>query len=674
MKIFPYILALITLVGSAFAGEADSIPPDTILTDSNSIDTLENIVIAPCEDCPDSDSTLVDSSNQSTWAAERFLEHQKAVEVLAESWRPISFHDSLTVYLLSNRLNQRRWLKMAWYHDAGDYFRSDPSFLVTDYQATPMRKTVQPFGLAGDRMNVITNGFSIRPFDHPLEPDGMFDFNDFPTALDHDVYLLPGPAGMLFGGERAVASLITRPQRETEHDPLIRFKVDKGDFAYSYARAAYNRSFRSGRQIDMSIGYRKTDGFGLNRYEDSYHYYGDFLSPLGGPYSLRLTGRLYDRASPLLLRPDNHGQAATRVRIDRELKVTINRLDQSQAGQTAVSLSHLRQASRWTSRYLADYNLTGNGGEITRQWGDGESLWDISVGGNYLTYAPESLRYYRTTGHLSLGLLKHSGPNKFSGRIEIIYDNDFKLLPSAVLMATRESGGWFWMASLGYTERAPSLHELYQPYKTAQLYSNTTFDYADRGNPNLVSEKELVGNLMLELGDTLNSARLSLTAGKLSDGINYRISRTINITEYSPSNADISFASISTNERLQFGKFISLLGGGSYNFQDHDDIEIVPYAPEYQFFAGGELNLFWRQRGIHLFAYGEVIYAGPYEGYYDTDLGETALFNAKLSFQMRSFRFFYVYQNPLNLVDLPRDQFLGIGRYIYYGFSWDFLK
>lgn len=674
MKICLYLFAMVTLVGSASGSEADSLDLDSALVDSSQIDTLEVILITPCDDCPTVDSSQTVSANQTAWAAERLREYQQAVKDSAVPWLPISFHDSLAAYLLSERLNQRRWLKMAWYHDAGDYFRSDPAYLVTDYQSTPMRKTVQPFGLSGDRMNVITNAFSIRPFDHPLEPDGMFDFNDFPTALDNDVYLLPGPTGMLFGGERAVASLITRPHRETGYDPLIRFKVDKGNYAYSYARASYNKSFRSGRQIDMSIGYRKADGIGFNRYEDAYHYYGDFLSPLGGPYSVRLAGRLYDRGSPLILRPDNNGQAAIRDRVDRELKVTVNRLDPSQTKQTAVSFTHLHQASRWSSRYLANYSYTGNGGEVSRQWATGESLWDLSAGGDYLTYAPESLRYYRTSGHLSLGLLKRGGKNIFSGRVAVVYDKDFKMLPSAVIMTTRESDNWFWTASVGYTERAPTLHELFKPYRMAQMYSNTTVDYADRGNPGLVSEKELVGNLMIEIGDTLSSARLSLTAGKIIDGINYRASQTINITEYSPSNADITFASISTNERLQFGEYISLLGGGSYNYQKHNDIDIVPYAPRYQLFGGGELNVYWRQRALHFFAYGEVVYAGPYEGYYDTDLGRTAVLNAKLSFQMRSFRFFYVYQNPINIVDLPRDQFYGSGRYVYYGFTWDFLN
>jgi hypothetical protein len=522
-------------------------------------------------------------------------------------------------------------------------------------------------------MNVITDAFSIRPFDHPLEPDGMFDFNDFPTALDHDVYLLPGPTGMLFGGERAVASLITRPQRGTKNDPLIRFKVDKGEFAYSYARASYNKMFSSGRKIDMSIGYRNADGWTSRQYEDAYHYYGDFLSPLGGQYSIRLAGRLYDRSSPLLISPDNGGQSSNRVRIDREGKVTINHLDKSRAAQTALTYTHLRQASRYTSRYIADYNYTGNGAELSRQWSRGSSLWDLSVGADYLIYAPETRRFYRTIGKLSLNWLKRNDGSSLSFKVGANYDKDFKLLPSAVALYSAENDRRLLMLSIGYAERAPKLDELYQPYHSSQMYSNVSIDYADMGNKNLVSEKELVGNLIYEIGDTLTSARLSITGGQIKDGINYRAASPTGITLFSPSNADITFASISTNERLQLGSFMALLGGAAYNYQKHDDLDVVPYAPDYQLFSGGELNLLWRQKDLRFFAYGEVVYAGPYEGYFDTALGKTAVFNAKISMQMRSFRFFYVFQNPLSTIDLPRDQFLGIGRYFYYGFTWDFL-
>ena len=86
-----------------------------------------------------------------------------------------------------------------------------------------------------------------------------------------------------------------------------------------------------------------------------------------------------------------------------------------------------------------------------------------------------------------------------------------------------------------------------------------------------------------------------------------------------------------------------------------------------------ELHVYWRQRLIHLYAYGEVVYSGPYDGYAVTDLGDQPIFNVKLSFRSRSFRFHFVIQNALGAEYQSRDWFVIPGRYSYWGFTWDFL-
>jgi hypothetical protein len=157
----------------------------------------------------------------------------------------LSFQDSLTAYYLPARWNLREDIDRSFHHDAGDYFRFDPSYFVLEPQMTPMRKTVQPFGLAGDRTGILIGGKSLHPFEHVVEPDGMLDMNDLPTALDHTVALLPGPVGMIFGAEHSVASLYTLPEKSDSTNPRSSFIVDKG--IYSYSSIPGTSSFRWAR-------------------------------------------------------------------------------------------------------------------------------------------------------------------------------------------------------------------------------------------------------------------------------------------------------------------------------------------------------------------------------------------------------------------------------------------
>jgi len=81
----------------------------------------------------------------------RRLEEFKAARQLLPR---LSFYDSLITYFASERFNRRKQIDRSVYFDAGDYFKFDPSFIIWDYQTVPLRKTVQPFGLTGSRLNI----------------------------------------------------------------------------------------------------------------------------------------------------------------------------------------------------------------------------------------------------------------------------------------------------------------------------------------------------------------------------------------------------------------------------------------------------------------------------------------------------------------------------------------
>jgi hypothetical protein len=77
---------------------------------------------------------------------------------------------------------------------------------------------------------------------------------------------------------------------------------------------------------------------------------------------------------------------------------------------------------------------------------------------------------------------------------------------------------------------------------------------------------------------------------------------------------------------------------------------------------------------MHLFAYGEIVYVGPYNGYDQLDLGQEMIANAKLSFSFGKYKMHFVFQNVLGTQYQSREYITNPGRLFYYGFTWNFLN
>ncbi|MFZ5981163.1 MAG: hypothetical protein ACOYVF_11080 [Candidatus Zixiibacteriota bacterium] len=659
-KLLVFIIAVLAVV-PVFAQEADTaeikppVPEDSVRLDGDTL-TLSD--------------TLTEAQKAEILFNERYKQYRD--EQKEAYIAPFSYFDSLVASFTSSRQNKREPIDRAYYHDAGDYFRRDPGYLVLEPQVMPMRKTVQPYGLAGDRMNVLIDRNQIKPFDWVVEPDGLMDFNDIPTALDHDVYILPGPVGSLFGGEQMVATLLTRPEQTDKLDARSTFLVDKGSFGFSNARGRYSKNFISGRKIDMSIGYRVSDGMTLHSGDDAYHYYGDFYFPVKCDYAFRATGQLYNREGYLNIRPDSLGNYVKRNRFDRFVRLSFSSSNKERTTRNELSYKHLRQGSDLNKAYYGRYNLTGHGLVLTREWNAWGHLFKIELTGDYLLFDDGYDEFNRLSSSASFNLASLKSSWKYALRTGQKHDEQFRFLPFASALLYRTGHRFLAMFSAGYGERAPSLLEQNLRVQQVSLYG-ASYVYRDSGNKDLVSEKQLTGNVTLEYGSTDNALGVEVTGGKITDGIDWRHTVESNVEIFKPVNGNINFVNTSLTGRIRLGDFIRFNGGGAYHYLDYETEENQPYAPEYQGFAGAELHLFWKQKLIDLFAYGELVYVGPYDGYIDENLGDALVFNAKLSFKMGSFRFHYVIQNVTSVIYADRDYSEFSGRYHYYGFTWDFL-
>ncbi len=653
------------------------LPLSVTAEDSTYVDTArDSITDTLVDSLPDSMSVVTDTVADSTAALTFEEKLKKYRKQYVERTPSFSFFDTVAAGFASERLNYNKARNRSSFHDVGDYFRSNPAFFILDHQETPMRKTVQPFGLSGDRMNLVINREPVHPFEHVIEPDGLIDMNDIPSAFDRDVYILPGPVGRLFGGRQMVATLVTLPVKPVDHEPVTSISADKGDYFFSWVRGKYSRRFLRGRSLDLSIEYRKAEGPISQRVDDSYNYFGDMFFPLGERYGLRGKGYLYNRDGWQDIRSDNYGEAVSRYRFDRQLDVSLERTVGEGEGRWLLGYKHIRQGSFSDGNYKSRYNQTGNGGYIAREWTSGHMMFNVRLDGDYLAFESYQDLWARTWADFTLDIVRLGNGLNLGLSVGGRYDEEYEFLPNAAVVIKTETDRWLAMFSVGYTEREPSLYEQFLPEQRAMIYSSTALDYANRGNRDLRPERQLTGNLRVEYGNLDNAAGIDITGGQIRDGIDWHheimADSITEFTEFRPMNGDIDFVSVSFYQKLKYRELATLTSGGSWRKLEYAEFDDKAYLPEYQIFSGLELHHYLKKQRLHVFAYGEITYVGPYHGYVVQNLGRDLIVNVKLSVGLTNFRFHLVWQNMLNTAYSQRDYMTFRGSFFYYGLVWNF--
>jgi hypothetical protein len=388
---------------------------------------------------------------------------------------------------------------------------------------------------------------------------------------------------------------------------------------------------------------------------------------------VRFNGRLYDRRGPYLVRPGLGGSGVNRDRFDRSADVLFLSHNVTHTRKNELGYSHRRQASHSTGIYRATLNLTGHGLHLAREWAWSTTVLRASLKADYLKFDNWHEQHVRHSGTARLSIARLSRPTGVAIDLKQTYVEGYRWLPSAAAMLRRETEKSYLMLSGSYSERAPSLLEMYLPYQEADLYDPDDGRYADGGYTNLVSEKMLTGAVEIGLGPKGQGLMLSAVGGRIRDGIDWLRRYRESLEFYSPANGDIDFASVTGSARLELSDYLRFKGGGSYHYIDYELVADPAYSPEYQFFSGMELHLLWAQKLIDLWAYGEVVYASRYHGHVQWDMGERIITNVKLSFRMGHFRFHFVSQNALSMLHYPKDGWQNPGRYTTYGFTWDFI-
>jgi len=584
--------------------------------------------------------------------------------------------DTISNRFLAERFNLNDEAARSFQHDAGDFLRFNPANFIVDYQDIPLRKTVSPFNLPGNRMNIIMNNRSMGPLEHLPEPDNMIDFNDVPTAPVQAVYNIEGPLGMVFNAPNSGSSLILLPQDPEGTRAESKMVADKGWNGYAYTKGMFAHRTGNGRLIRLAAGYRKSDGTYFNSNDEAYHQWGEMISPLTSNIRINLSGHIYKREGAYRPRPAISDNYFDRFRRDRDLSAGLQ-FGHGPDKTSYIEFRHQRSESkidRPYETYFRNLDVFDNSIRLTherRLGGGGIKAGIILADEKYEDGASTSKR-----GHEIVDATFIFGSAETSGLLYVKGEkvSGYNPAPSAMLAITMNKEKSFFSLSAGYATKFPRQYELDLTSRSGGLIIGLGSDYMEHGNPDLKSEKQLTGNLTCALGSAGNDIELSATGGRIKDGIDWRRLENplYSQGEYTPANSDINFGTATLQKKLVLGSLIHFSGGGSYHYIEIDGDNDPPYSPDFQAFSNLELYYHIRKIDVHLYAYGEAIYNDLYTGYNGAEYGQDVIVNVKFTFKIKKFRFYYISQNVASAEYYSREDYLYVNRFNYYGVTWEF--
>jgi len=636
---------------------------------------------------PDRDSTLIeppvdDTTHPEPPPSDTALTEPPpdSVDTEPEKEKPVAefdFADTLAAHFLDPRFDLADEAGMSFFRNAGGYLRPIPSNLIVDYQITPLRTTVRPHTLPGNRMNVIFNDRLLEPIEHLIEPDNMIDFNDIPTAPVSHVYNIEGPLGMALGGSGAVSSIILQPHRPETYRAESRMVVDKGDYGYAYTKGLFTVRNSGGRSVRVALGYRKSNGRRTGTDDNAYHQWGELIQPISPKLRLNLSGRLYRRDGNFLYRPESAGITLDRFRRDRDITAALE-LCSSPESKSLVEFRHQRSESRLdriSGEYYRSLKISDNSLLLSYSGRLGKaSLQATATLSQYQVDEPGSL-HRRHGGEIDLKYIRGDSSKSIMlfGRLE--GRGGFDPAPSAAAVYSIIRPHYHLSASIGYSHRFPRPYELdLEPKSGILSIIDTLPDYYDSGNPGLKIEKQSIGNITLAYGHPNNDLQLSITGGRIADGIDWRKMETDDhkYGAYRPDNVTINFAGLYARQNITFRDIIRWHGGGACRYIEYDGTDNPPYSPDFQLFSGARIHLYIELLDLHLYAYGEAVYLDKYTGRQGTLLGEDIITNARVSFRVKRFHFFYVFQNILSRTYALQEDYPYSLWTSYYGVRWEF--
>ncbi len=596
------------------------------------------------------------------------------------------FADSLKTLFLSKTDDLCTRLNSTTPHNPADLMKFNPAHFGLDYLLLPYRRNVLPFSLPGQRSDMILGGGILTPMEHSLEPDGLLNWEDIPLAPISQAYSLDGPLGMAFGGDRAVHSLIMEPVAIPEAEAESRMFVDKGSFGYANTQGVFSSRSQKGQTFRAALEYRKVDRVASYRDDDAYHQWWDIGTPVRNADRLESTLRLYRRQGTLHFRPGYSSATFDRFRRDRDFSTRyIHR--HAIGGKSVLEFRHQRsesvlENSSAAHAYNRNLDIFDNSLDFSheRRW----RICDLKGGLSITQYDfHDGGRETRRRRAALFGqFVRGDSLKALTGYLRLEKLGGYNPAPSIMAAQTGLIKEIRYTASLGYAARFPNQYELDLRPKFVSMVSTSNPDYFESGNSILKPEKQAVGNISLAYGKSNQDWQLSLTGGRILDAIVW--DRTLldtlgdNVTAYRPSNRDMDFIALSLSKNFRWRDFFTWHGAAAWRYMDLSGYENPAYHPDWQIFSSLELYHYVRVIDVHFYGYLEGTLSDSYatEGLMGSPvmtLGEQGVLNARLSFRIKKFNFYFNWQDLLNHDFRMHEGYYISGRLFSYGLTWQFI-
>lgn len=550
-----------------------------------------------------------------------------------------------------------------------EWLRRRTDLLQFDYLETPYRSTAQPYGLSGRRLESLSGGFRIDSWELLPEPDGLHNLYASAGANSHQSDLLPGGLGHIVGGHGA-ALLWSEPERSTQFEPRMRFESDQGDFGHDFTRGSFSKRFTSGREIDFGIGYTDADGPRSGADYQSYAYDGTLYTPVGVRTGLVMQGHLFDVEGRWQSRSDLGSSVLTRKAFDRAFDLFYERYSQDRTVRRAIGYSYGRHRSHLTGALTTRDDLFRDGLHLNADQAGAATFRSLGATIERVRYETGSDEYERWTGSVSASVSSRAA-SPIAARAELGWVEAVGLLPSLSIAHSRAVGSAKLLVTASLQSSAPELREWHLPAQSVLLFGSSDL-YEQGGNPALSEEQLAMVTADLDFTASNRSLTISMAGGFIRNGILWQYLSNNGDEQFVPRNSDQSFATASARGEVCLFERLTLFGSGAVHELHLKGGLPRPYQPALQGLVGGELHLPWKEKRIDLFAYGELVLTGPYDGYTGRPIGQTAVANSKLTFQMGSFRFFWTTRNLFNLIYEPREYTEAVGITNWWGIRWLF--
>ncbi|MDD4051358.1 MAG: hypothetical protein PHR28_05600 [candidate division Zixibacteria bacterium] len=596
---------------------------------------------------------------------------------------PVRFIDSLTAAFArySEEYDIRQY--DLYPRNGADFMTSFAEYFAMTYHETPLRTTVQPFGLPGQQMTVFCGANRMQPYDRVIPADGLIDFDDIATADLEGARIIEGPIAGAAAPDGGLSLLYLKPMAIPQDRARSEFTMERGSLEYAYTRARVARMLSKRLGFFLSTDYRKgaSRSYGTNFSADdsSYCVKTQLLYHIAEKTTCEFSLDAYRRTGGFPVEPDNAGYGFRRLRRDYRLIFSVTQHD-VKGGQLAGKFEYQKSKSAYSSTVTTFYRtLTPRfyRTEISYLLPKPGRLYEMTLGGGKEKYTIDGLDGNRDYAYVSAsGLNDFSGGRLFAMGRWRIAEHEQYAPEGTVGLVKNLSAVSKGQLSVGYLCRWPDVADRIAPERFGAIGGNPFYlHFTEYGNPDLNMEKRLAGNAALEYRRGRMVFSTGITAGMIHDLIYYdRRYDSLTMTVIQPANDKINFGDLSISVSVDtLGPFYGMLSAAVRKVDSDRWGSRPPYSPRWQVYGRLGLRHYVAKYKIRVRLFGDLSYTELPLSYRREELSTGAMIMGGFNLSLKDLTFYYMVHNSLNQYQGQPDGYGYSGWYNSWGVNWKFL-